>query len=471
MVRPCQRCAKETAYVSCRSPKRSRRSEYGGKGQTSSSREPTFHSQSVSQHGPATHDDLAMAELLICGRPNHVPLRQLHPSVPQIMFLWNTFLSNVDPLVKLFHAPTVQDMISQATMKLDALSQPAEALMFAIYLCAVMTMNEQQCLRGLETSKETLLKRFSNATQQALVNAKFLQYPDAVNLQALTLYLVLLINEWSGKYSEEAPSGTRAPSNCNDGDLSPFTVRIPDVTEGGTDMLFCTLHNRFRALEATMDSLTCRCDPSIPLHLFTVLIGRYTIARLRFSVRANEAFADHVDLASMPGETRGILLDNALAVLRFDTEMRMTQAIRPFLWHPVARFPFDAFAYLLASLCAGVEGPRHNAAWAAVNSAYEECPEFCSQLDNPLYSAAADLAVGAWERRVAGMQKEAAAAAAATTTTTDEAQGLGCCEMEPPGSTEFSAARHAISALKQARRRRGGEGALLRRRMGRSTGM
>lgn len=291
-----------------------------------------------------------------------------------------------------------------------------------------------------------------------------------------------MINEWSGKYSEETPSGTRAPSNCNDGDLSPFTVRIPDVTEGGTDMLFCTLHNRFRAvlgalmreadhrrrlpaglevvreLEATMNSLTCRCDPSIPLHLFTVLIGRYTIARLRFSVRANEAFADHVDLASMPGETRGVLLDNALAVLRFDTEMRLTQPIRPFLWHPVARFPFDAFAYLLASLCAGVEGPRHNAAWAAVNSAYEECPEFCSQLDNPLYSAAADLAVGAWERRVAGMEKEAAAVAAAAAAATDEAQGLGCYEMEPPGSTEFSAARHAISALKQARRRRGGEG-------------
>ena len=131
-----------------------------------------------------------MAELLIWGRPNYVSLRPLHPSVPQIMRLWHTFLGNFDPLVKLFHAPTVQNVISQAAMNLDAISQPTEALMFAIYLSATVTMNEQQCLQGLETPKEVLLRRFSNATQQALVNAKFLKSGDIVVLQALTLYLV-----------------------------------------------------------------------------------------------------------------------------------------------------------------------------------------------------------------------------------------------------------------------------------------
>lgn len=137
-------------------------------------------------------DNSSTAELLIWGRPNFVPLRPMHPAVPQIMMLWQTFLNNFDPLVKLFHAPTVQVAISHAATHLDSIEPNTEALMFAVYLSATATMTDQQCLRSLDTPKAVLVRRFANATQQALVNARFLKSTDLVVLQALTLYLVCI---------------------------------------------------------------------------------------------------------------------------------------------------------------------------------------------------------------------------------------------------------------------------------------
>jgi len=108
------------------------------------------------------------------------------------MLLWQTFLNNFNPLVKPFHAPTVQNVISEATTDLESISASTEALMFSIYLSAVSTMTEEQCMRLLSTSKPALISRYSDSTQQALVNSKFLKTTDLVVLQAFTLYLVRL---------------------------------------------------------------------------------------------------------------------------------------------------------------------------------------------------------------------------------------------------------------------------------------
>src|SRR5690606_30032640 len=95
-----------------------------------------------------------------------------------------------DPLVKLFYTPSVQDSIFQTETNLVSITLGTEALMFAVYLSATVTMSRLEGLESMESPKDVLLKRFANATQQALVNAKFLKSTDLVVLQALTLYLV-----------------------------------------------------------------------------------------------------------------------------------------------------------------------------------------------------------------------------------------------------------------------------------------
>ena len=106
--------------------------------------------------------------------------------------LWQTFLRNFNPLVMIFHAPSVQNILSEAMGDSDCISPNSEALFFSIYLSAVTTMSEQECHRIMGKSKQALLSTFSNATEQALVNVEFLKCTDLVVLHALTLYLVSL---------------------------------------------------------------------------------------------------------------------------------------------------------------------------------------------------------------------------------------------------------------------------------------
>ena len=160
---------------------------------------------------PETHEDestspdkvlSAGGENLIFGRQK-VSLSTLHPNLPQIFRLWQTFLDNVNPLVKLLHAPSTQQLILDAVADLSSAPKSTEALIFAVYLAAVTSMHDQECQRFMGDSRTALLAKFSNATQQALVNAEFLKSTSLVVLQAFTLYLV--------SWLLQSPSGVILP--------------------------------------------------------------------------------------------------------------------------------------------------------------------------------------------------------------------------------------------------------------------
>lgn len=114
----------------------------------------------------------------------------MHPPAVQIFRLWQTFLVNVNPLVKIFHAPTVQQTILDASGELEKVSRPTEALMFAIYFLAVTSMSDTDCQSILKEPRQALLSKYCHATQQALINSKFLKSLNISTLQALTLYTV-----------------------------------------------------------------------------------------------------------------------------------------------------------------------------------------------------------------------------------------------------------------------------------------
>lgn len=112
------------------------------------------------------------------------------PSIPQILKLWQVFLDNYNVLVKLFHAPTVQLIVYEAVGGGQGMDKAKKALLCAIYQCAIMTMNDDECTVHMNEPKEPLLRRYSAATQRALARADFLKTTDPVTVQALTLFLV-----------------------------------------------------------------------------------------------------------------------------------------------------------------------------------------------------------------------------------------------------------------------------------------
>ena len=128
---------------------------------------------------------------LMFGNPvSSIGLRPLHPRPVEAFKLWQAYLDNVNPLIKLFHAPTVQQIISEASGNLDAIPRNFEALLFAIYCIAVESLSDGECTLITGESKPMARQRFRTGAQQALINASFLKTSDLMVLQALTLFVV-----------------------------------------------------------------------------------------------------------------------------------------------------------------------------------------------------------------------------------------------------------------------------------------
>ena len=73
-----------------------------------------------------------------------VDLRNLHPLPSQIPFYWQTFLENVQPLVKIMHTPTMNRVIKEVQNNLECLSKSTEALMFSIYFATITSMSGEE---------------------------------------------------------------------------------------------------------------------------------------------------------------------------------------------------------------------------------------------------------------------------------------------------------------------------------------
>ncbi|KIX04547.1 uncharacterized protein Z518_05417 [Rhinocladiella mackenziei CBS 650.93] len=225
-------------------------------------------------------------------------LRELHPSPSQIFILWEVFKENVDPIVRILHRPTAKTILMNAASSLDRVSKSAEALLFAIYFGAVVSLTPDQCQQLLDEDKDVLLKKYRFATEQALARADFLNSSSLMCLQALCFFLIFvrhcddsrvvwalgglaihlaqaigihrdgtnfglnpfdtemrrrlwwqlsLLDNRSAEDHGTDPTfteqfyDTKLPMNLNDEDLSPGMKECPPERQGATEMTFCLI--------------------------------------------------------------------------------------------------------------------------------------------------------------------------------------------------------------------------------------
>ncbi|GAB7341207.1 hypothetical protein MBLNU457_7494t1 [Dothideomycetes sp. NU457] len=128
--------------------------------------------------------------ILFGSRKTNVQISTLHPEPHQIFRLWQTYLDNVDPLLKVTHTPTLQALIVDAISNLANIRPSLEALMFSIYCVAISTLSDDQCFHLFGASKKNLLTGYHFACQQALLNCGILSTSDHDCLVALYLYLI-----------------------------------------------------------------------------------------------------------------------------------------------------------------------------------------------------------------------------------------------------------------------------------------
>jgi hypothetical protein len=119
-----------------------------------------------------------------------VDLRPLHPLPSQIPFYFETFQENVDPLVKIFHLPTMSKTMKEVKDNLGSLNRSTEALCFAIYYATITSMSVEEVQSNFGVDKISLLKKYRFGTEQALARSDFLKTSEIVTVQAFVLFLI-----------------------------------------------------------------------------------------------------------------------------------------------------------------------------------------------------------------------------------------------------------------------------------------
>lgn len=117
-------------------------------------------------------------------------LYSLHPEPTQIFQLWQMYLENVDPMLKVTHSPSLQARIIGAISNLHQLDPNLEALMFSIYCIAIQSVDEAACIANLYTPRDELLMRYRFGCRQALLRSGYLRTHNRDCLTALFVYLV-----------------------------------------------------------------------------------------------------------------------------------------------------------------------------------------------------------------------------------------------------------------------------------------
>lgn len=119
-----------------------------------------------------------------------------HPTSLQVYFLYSSFMTNVDPVVKLLHGPSLRRYLVEDTGVLDCSPGPKgwDALKFAIYYTATTSLTPDECVQGLGEEKTALLPRVRSCTELALARADLVNTEEMSTLQALVLYLVSRIS-------------------------------------------------------------------------------------------------------------------------------------------------------------------------------------------------------------------------------------------------------------------------------------
>ncbi|CAM1501379.1 Fc.00g105410.m01.CDS01 [Cosmosporella sp. VM-42] len=237
------------------------------------------------------------------------------PLPSQVPFIWQTFVENVDPFMKILHIPTMSKVVRESKGKFNNLSSGGEALMFAISLATISSLTDSEVVDNFSTSKARLVTQLTLGVEQSLLRAGFLNTTDLNVVQAFVIYLEfagytygsratwimtgLLVRTaismglhrdgshfrhvsnfetemrrrlwWhicfldrrvcDGEASEtsitEASFDTRDPANVDDNDIQPDMRDWPAIQDSHTDMTICLLR-------CQLWRLSCRVD--VPNH-------------------------------------------------------------------------------------------------------------------------------------------------------------------------------------------------------------
>jgi len=132
----------------------------------------------------------SLVDLLSLGRAaSGSNLENLLPNTQeQRDFLLEIYFSNVDPMVRVTHTPTV-------TRRFTSYNHEAHPMAFAIYFSAINALSSKAIGDKFGESKEDLLDRFQLGIEISLARENYLTTSDLEILQAFVVWLSCITRE------------------------------------------------------------------------------------------------------------------------------------------------------------------------------------------------------------------------------------------------------------------------------------
>jgi hypothetical protein len=119
-----------------------------------------------------------------------------YPTQWQAILLWQTFINNVDPIVKILHIPTAQTEIYRTINNPDTALEDMNSLLFAIYFGAITSLSPNAAADLVGQPKAMALDNFKKGFECSLSRSNVLDSPSMKSLQALGIYMVRLLNTY-----------------------------------------------------------------------------------------------------------------------------------------------------------------------------------------------------------------------------------------------------------------------------------
>ena len=130
------------------------------------------------------------SNLIAGNKPSTAPL--IRPSHTQAIALLEVFISNIDPVIKFLHIPSLRKRIDSqfSLQKKQPKLRHMDVLIAAVFFASVTSMTEEECQTCLQVSKKSAVSGFKSAIEDALARSHFMGRADITNLQALVLFVV-----------------------------------------------------------------------------------------------------------------------------------------------------------------------------------------------------------------------------------------------------------------------------------------
>ena len=140
----------------------------------------------------ATTSPPSQSEFLFTSISSSTDTPLQHPSSRHITLLFDLYFTNIDPIYKILHKPTLELFLKEAVQDLGNIpgGRPMEALMFVIYFASINSLTKEQCVTLFEEERSALWARSKQNVERALVKADLLNSTELPTLQAFVIFLV-----------------------------------------------------------------------------------------------------------------------------------------------------------------------------------------------------------------------------------------------------------------------------------------